>query len=275
MRRTFTYLLPMLLLSIWVAPPGLAQGEWRTQVQVTVGSGVGTQFAFDGGLNDPSSTQTITFAFDRATATASSALNSNGFVPTLRARAISDPEHAQAVAWGVQSYVNTSGSALDTALVLQLDASITGSNDVQARVYLFEIANFEFSQDPGTMLFESSSQLWPGFESFANNLGPTGFDVVINNTAGPVSETRQFDFTVPPGVGFYVWARLVATADVTGEVDAFGTLTVSMTETAGLETGSAPPAPVPALGPVAVTALIILLTILGVGARYRGVDRST
>jgi len=265
----------MLLLGILVAPPGLAQGEWRTQVQVTVGSGVGTQFAFDGGLNDPSSTQTISAAFDAATSTASSALNSNGFIPTLRARATSVSMHAQAVAWGVQSYVNASGSPLDTTLVLQFDASITGNNDVQARVYLFEIDNFEYSQDPGTILFESTSQLWPGFETFANNLGPTGFDVVINNTAGPVSETRQFDFTVPPGVGFYIWARLVATADVPGEVDAFSTLTASLTETAGLVTGSAPPAPVPALGPAAVITLIILLAILGVGARYRSANRST
>jgi hypothetical protein len=265
----------MLFLGILAAPPGLAQGEWRTEVQVTVGSGVGTQFAFDGGLNVPSSTQTLSAAFDAATATASSALNANGLIPTLRARAISVSMDAQAVAWGVQSYVNTSGSALDTSLVLQLDANITGNNDVEARVYLFEIDNFEFFQDNGTMLFESSSQLWPGFETFANNLGPTGFDVVIKNTPGAVSETRQFDFTVPPGVGFYVWARLVTTADVAGEVDAFSTLTASLTETAGLVTGSAPPAPVPALGPAAVIALIVLLAILGAGTRYRSVDRST
>ena len=270
MRRTITYLLPMLLLGILVAPPGLAQGEWRTEVQVSVRCTTDCEFGFDGGLNDPSSSQTITPSVGIATATASAALNSNGLIPTLRARATSVSERAQAVAWSVQSYVNTSATPLDTALVLQLDASMTGLNHVWANVYLLEIDNFEYSQGPGTLLFETTSQLWPGFDAFRNS-GPTGFEVFINHMPGPVSETRQFNFTVPPGVGFYVWARLVATADVPGDVDAFSTLTASLTETAGLVTGSAPPAPVPALGPAAVIALIVLLAILGAGARHRSV----
>jgi hypothetical protein len=102
---------------------------------------------------------------------------------------------------------------------------------VSARIYLFEDADFEYSRDPGTILFESTSVLWPGFAPFANNPGPLGFDVLISNTEGPVNEMRQFDFSVGIGESFYVWAMLLATADQTGEVDAFSTLTASFTNT--------------------------------------------
>jgi hypothetical protein len=119
----------------------------------------------------------------------------------------------------------------------------TGGNDIEARMYLFQDENFQYRSDPGTILFESSSQLFPGFESFANNAGPTGFDVLLGNVTGPVDETRQFDFTVDPGDSFYVWARLLATADNPGEVDAFSTLTASFTNTQGLQPAAVVPEP--------------------------------
>jgi hypothetical protein len=85
-----------------------------------------------------------------------------------------------------------------------------------------------------------------------------------------VQVTRQFDFTVPAGDSFYVWAVLIATADTQGEVDAFSTLTASLTNTAGLETGgAAPPAEVPALGRAGIFGLISLLTMLGATAGRR------
>lgn len=178
----------ILLTALWssLAVPAMAQTEWRTQVQVSTGSGPGgnLEFAFDGGLNEPSSTTSLSNPLG-AFGEASSALNASGFIPTLRARAVSGSDRAQAVAWGVQLYTNTTGSPIDTALVLQLEGDIVGSNDLEARIYLFQDENFSFSTNPGTMLFESSSQLWPGFEPFANNLGPTGFDIDINNTPAP------------------------------------------------------------------------------------------
>ncbi len=213
--------------------------EWRTQVQVSTGSGGSLQFGFDGGLNDPSSSQTLA-AGSSALAEASAELNAGGYIPTLRTRATANPTHAQAVAWGVQGYVNTSGSPLSTSLMLDLSATITGTNDLDARVYLFEEDNFEFAFDSGTILFETSSQLWPGFEPYANNLGPDGFDIDIKNFTGAVDEHRSFDFTVQPGDGFYVWARLVATADNPGVSDAFTTLTASLSNTAGLTPASVP-----------------------------------
>lgn len=227
--------------------------EWRTQVQVSVGSGTGTQFAFDGGLNVASSSQTLSSGSNNALAEASSDLSVTGFVPTLRARATAAPTSAQAVAWGVQGYTNVGADPLSTTLFLNLTADITGSNDVKARLYLFEEANFDFSTDPGTILFESSSQLWPGFDSFANNAGPTGFDVLFNNHTGPVNEQRSFDFTVQPGDSFYVWSRLVATADNTGVADAFGTLTASFSNIQGLEPAAVVPEP---------SAFILLATAL-------------
>jgi hypothetical protein len=223
-----------------LSTPASALSEWRSQVQVSVGSGVGTQFAFDGGLNAPSASQTLSNG--SGTGTASSSLSPDGYIPTLRVRATDAGTRAQAVAWGVQGYTNTSGEVLFTSLIMNLTANITGSNDLSASVYLFEDENFEFAILPGTILFESSSQLWPGFETFANNLGPTGFDIQIKDTAGPVDEVRQFDFSVDPGDSFYVWTWMLGTADVTGEVDAFNTLTASFTNTAGL-TPAAVPAP--------------------------------
>lgn len=207
--------------------------EWRTQVQVSVGgNGLPLDFAFDGGLNEASAFTTLVKS--GAAPQASAALDAGGYIPTLRIKADASPTRSQAVAWGVQGYTNTTGSPLSTSLLLNLSADISGLNDLEARVYLFEDEDFEFSGDPGTILFESSSQLWPGFESFANNAGPDGFDVLIGNHTGPVNETRQFDFTVPAGDSFYVWARLLGTADNVGVVDAFSTLTASLTNTEGL-----------------------------------------
>jgi len=247
-----------------VALPALAQSEWRTQVQVSTGSGVGgnLEFAFDGGLNVPSSATSLSNAFG-AFAEATSALNAGGYVPTLGVHAISGSDRAQAVSWGVQLYTNTTGSPIDTGLVLQLDGTITGPNDLDAHVYLFQDENFEFAFDNGTILFETTSQLWPGFEPYANNLGPDGFDISVHNTAGPVSETRQFDFTVPAGDSFYVWALVVGTADTSGEVDASSTLTASLTNTTGIAVGSAEPA-VPGLGPTAAVALGVLMAAVTV-----------
>jgi len=221
---------------------------WRTQVQVSVGQSPGLQFAFDGGLNEPSSF--VTLVTSGAAPQASSSLDGAGFIPTLRVKADASPTRSQAVAWGVQGYTNTSGQPLDTGLVLNLSANISGSNDLSARIYLFEDENFQFSFDSGTILFESTSQLWPGFESFANNPGPGGFDVLIGNHNGSVTETRQFDFTVPAGDSFYVWAQLIGTADNIGIVDAYGTLTASLTNTNGI---------VPAAVPEPGTALLLLM----------------
>jgi hypothetical protein len=232
--------------------------EWRTQTQVSVGgNGPPLQFAFDGGLNEASSFATLVTS--GATPQASAALNANGFVPTLRVKADASPTRSQAVAWGVQGYTNTSGGPLNTGLILNLSATISGSNDLEGRIYLFEDENFEFSIDPGTILFESSSQLWPGFESFANNLGPEGFDVSFKNYDGTVNEMRQFDFVVPAGDSFYVWARLVGTADNVGVVNAFSTLTASFTNTNGLvPTASAVPEPASMLLMLAATQVFFL-----------------
>lgn len=234
------FLVPSLLLML--STPASALSEWRTQVQVSVGSGTGTQFAFDGGLNAPSASQSLSSLTGSGVGEATASLSPDGYIPTLRVRATNTGTRAQAVAWGVQGYTNTTGAPLSTSLIMHLTATITGSNDLTASVYLFQDESFEFAILPGTILFESSSQLWPGFDDFANNLGPTGFDVQVNNTAGPVDETRQFDFTVDPGDSFYVWTWMVGTADVAGQVDAFHTLTASFTNTAGL-TPAAVPAP--------------------------------
>ena len=232
--------------------------EWRTQVQVSVGQFPNLQFAFDGGLNESSSFTTL--ATSGAAPQASSSLDAGGYIPTLRVKADASPTQSQAVAWGVQGYTNSSGEPLDTGLVLNLSANISGSNDLSARVYLFEDDNFEFSFDSGTILFESSSQLWPGFESFANNPGPGGFDVLIGNHNGAVSETRQFDFTVPAGESFYVWAQLLGTADNTGVVDAFSTLTASLTNTNGI---------IPAAVPEPCTTVLLLIGATGAYLRRR------
>jgi len=220
--------------------PAQALTEWRAQVQVTVGSGTSTQFAFDGGFNQLSAFQTLSTSSGSGMSQASASLDEGGYVPTLRVLAVDEGTRAQAVAWGVQGYTNVSGAVLSTSLVLHLTADIVGINDLEARVYLFQDEDFEFSIDSGTILFESTSQLWPGFESYANNAGPDGFDVLLGNAPGPVDETRSFDFTVDPDDSFYVWARLVGTADQLGQVDAFGTLTASLTNTEGLSPSSVP-----------------------------------
>ncbi len=238
-------LFPLLAFLLPVLPGHAALTAWRTEVQASAGSGVGTQFAFGGGLNEPSSSVLLNYL--SAESQSASALADRGFLPTLQARATNEGTRAQAVAWAVQGFTHTGTVPLDTSLVLNLTADVTGANDLNANLYLFQEEGFQFYQDPGTMLFESSSQLWPGFEPFTNNLGPEGFDISVRDFTGAVSEVRSFDFTVQPGESFYVWARLVATADNLGEADAYSTLTASFTNTDGLSPAAIPEPGAPVL----------------------------
>lgn len=232
---------------------------WRSQVQVSVGgNGLPLQFAFDGGPRKSSAFTTLPTS--GASPQASSALSANGYIPTLRIKADASPTRSQAVSWGVQGYTNMSGSPLDTSLILNLTADVTGSNYLEARVYLFQDEDFDDANDSGTILFESSSQLWPGFEPYANNADPNGFDVLLGNYTGAVSETRQFDFTVPAGDSFYVWARLLGTANNPGVVDAYSTLTASLTNTEGL---------IPAIVPEPGTLILLLAGVAGAGLSRR------
>jgi len=245
---------------LWVGCVPLAANaaltEHRAQVQLSSGSGTGTQFALGGGLNATSALQTISAGSSSGIASAS--LGSDGFVPTLRVRATNAGQRIQSIAWGVQGYTNTAATPLETALIVNLSADISGANDLEARVYMFETEDFEFRSDSGTILFESSSQLFPGFEDRANNLGPEGFDIQFKNAAGAVEETRTFDFTLAPGDSFYIWARFVATADNAGEVDAFSTLTASFSNTTGLAPAAIDPVPIPATLPLLGGALLCL-----------------
>ena len=255
-----TAFLSLIAILFATATGSAAVTQWRTEVQVTVRPpGGNIQFAFDGGLNDPSSSQTLSNS--GALSEASAQLSSAGYIPTLRTRVTQTSGRGQAVAWGVQGYTNTLATPLSTSLIMNLSGTITGGNDndLQASIYLFETENFEYYGDTGTMLFESSSQLWPEFEPFTNNSGPTGFDVFASG-AGDVDEQRTFDFTVAPGDSFYVWARLVATAETPGVVDAFSTLTASFSETTGLE---------PAIVPEPSQAILLALGALGFCLRRR------
>jgi hypothetical protein len=220
-----------------------------TEAYLSTGTGLGTDFASAGGAGETSTTLTLPRG-DSALAEASSSLNSNGYIPTLRTRATASPTRANAVAVGVQGYRNNSGAIINTTLSLDLSATITGGNDIGASVYLFKTAGFEYYADSGTILFESSSELWDGVEPFANNLGPEGFDIDIKNFSGTVDEQRTFDFSIAPGESFYVWARLETEADNPGVADAYSTLTATLSNTEGLA---------PALVPEPDVALLFLI----------------
>lgn len=247
-----------------------ALSNYHSEVQVSNGGdGIPLVFAFDGGVGVTSAEARLSTSSLSATSMASSQLSASGYVPTLRAFADNSGTRAQAVAWGVQGYTNDSGAELTTTLFLNLSADISGSNDVRASIYLFEEENFEFYKDSGTILFESSSQLWPGFESFANNLGPTGFDVSFKDYDGLVAEQRSFDFTVAPGDSFYVWSQLTTTANSVGTADAYSTLTASFSNTEGL-TPAAVNIPEPGIGGLILAGLASLVASC---SRSRGASR--
>jgi hypothetical protein len=226
------------LVAVFIVSLSIAEAiptEWRTEVQGSVRTGGSTQIRQAGGLNESPTSLTFSLPGGSAVASASSALASEGFVPTLRAVATNNGSSAQAVAWGVQGFTNISSAPVATELVLDLTATLSGGNDLQAHIYLFEEENFEFYGDSGTMLFESNSVLWPGFEPFTNNSGPEGFDISFKFFDGVVDEQRRFPFTVDPGDSFYVWANLIATADRSGQSNAGSTLTASFTNVVGLQ----------------------------------------
>jgi hypothetical protein len=234
--------------------------EWRTQVQVSTGTpGTGLEIErVDGGLNDPASALILTDS--GVVSEASSQFDFGGLVPTLRTRVTNTGTRGQAVAWGVQGYTNTGSTALSTTLVMDLSATLTGPNDLEAALLLLETTPYAFSLDPGTMIFETGS-LWPGFGELAKGLDPEDFRVDLNDFSGVVDRVRQFDFTVQPGESFYVYAYLEATAEREGVVDAFSTLTASFTDTTGLV-----PAAVPEPGSVL---LAVLGGMLFLGRRRR------
>lgn len=243
------------------ASPSFALSEWRAQVQGSVGTGTGTQFNFDGGLNDPFASQTLSSLTGSGVSKSTASLSATGYIPTLQARANNNGTHAQAVAWGVQGYTNNTGATLSTSLVLNFTANVSGSNDVEARIYMFKDENFEFASDPGTILFETSSELWDDPTPFpANDLGPTGFDIQKKNFSGMVDETRTYAFNLMDGDSFYIWARLVATADNNGVADAFSTLTASFTDETGLA---------PAAVPEPSVAWLLAAGLLAAGRRAR------
>ena len=177
-------LLSIVFLSSLATSASAGLMQYRTEVQASYGSGTSTLIVDAGGLLETSSSISLASPFGNAFSEASSSLSSNGYIPTLRARAVAGPTRAQAVAWGVQGFTNTSSNPLATTLLMNLTAEVTGGNDVEASVYLFQDEGFEFYRDNGTMLFESTSILWPGFEPFSNNLGPDGFDVQKKGIVG-------------------------------------------------------------------------------------------
>lgn len=206
---------------------------YRTEVQVSAGSFPNLQFAFDGDLNATSASQSL--AISGALSEASSELNAAGYVPTLRTRATNSGAHSQAVAWGVQGFTNTTGSALTTSLFMDFSATVTGDNDVRAQILLFQDDNFEYYQDPGTILFESSSVLWDGFDEIRDT-----FSISSLGQPADVDEHRSFELTVAPGDSFYVWARLLSNADDTGVADAYSTLTASLSAPTGFTPAAVP-----------------------------------
>ena len=232
--------------------PAEALTEYRVQVQTSIGSGTGVEIVqAAGALNETEVSLFQTNLGGSATSEAFSSLSTTGYVPTLRVRPTNAGTRAQAVAWGVQGYTNTSGADFSTTLSMNLTADVTGGNDLEARIYLFVEEDFEFSFDPGTMLFECSCSLFPGFDF-------RDFELLYGNLTGAVDETRSFDLTLAPGESFYVWARLLGTADAPGQVDAWSTLTASFSDTSGL-TPAATAVPEPALAALLASGLLLAL----------------
>lgn len=242
-----------ILVLAW-AGPAAALTEYRVQVQTSVGSGTGVDIEQQvGGLNDTQVSNVQTNLSGTAVAEAFSSLSTTGYVPTLRVRSTNTGTRAQAVAWGVQGYTNETGAPFSSTLILDLTASITGPNDLDARIFMFQEESFSFSFDPGTMLFECDCTLWPGFDY-------TDFQLLYGTANPSIDETRTFDFTLQPGESFYIWAQLLATSNSAGVVDAFSTLTASFSDTSGLTPAATA---VPEAGRLGLVALALVAAALG------------
>ena len=202
-----------------------------------------TNFNFgpdDGGqgiASDPSSVSEF-----RGSADAEASLTGGLSVPVLRAGGNANPslKGAFGSAFGSQGYTYNGPSTtltLDATLTASLvDPGSTSFGRVSATVVVFEVSNYEFFSDLGTLIFEVGATPVQQIDDLGDAL--MKFDLF---DTGSIDETQSVSFEASDGDQFYIWALLDANAvssSTAGVADAFNTLGMSFEDSTGLTPAS-------------------------------------
>lgn len=227
--------------SFLLATPALAMPltEWGTTAQASTADCISSCTNVDfgppsGGPMQSSAATSLTDTKGSAAAAAALDPGSGIATPLLRAEAFSKSSLGSAfgTAFGVEGYTNTSGSVQSYTLNILLEAFVgdlgAGDGKVTADVIAWRTANFFFSSDRATLLFEASATIVDEAQ------------LLVDLSEIP-SANGSVSFTLDPGESVYVWARLKADArrDMSF-ADAFSTLTTSFTDPTGLAAASLP-----------------------------------
>ncbi len=178
----------------------------------------------------------------RGIADAEASLTGGLSVPVLRAIGNANPSQKGAFgsAFGSQGYTYNGPSTtliLDATLTASLvDPGSTSFGAVRATVAVFEVSNYEFFSDLGTLIFELGATPVQQIDGLGDAL--MKFDLF---DTGSIEETQSVSFEASDGDQFYIWALLDANAvssSTAGVADAFNTLGMSFEDSTGLTPAS-------------------------------------
>ena len=220
----------------------LAQGgpKWGARTSASLsdvnfsGGENNSSFDFDGGPGTPITLSNVNGL--RGTAESLAGLNfTSNQPPILRGRSVLSGAHTP-LPNVVGAHAITSSFASDifqytgaTPGTLQLAFSLDGlvsdlpgniETYVLAQVAVFNLANYQFSSDFGTLVSEF------GAVPKASDL--TTLQILDDTGGGMASRTATLSFSVVPGETFYVWERLDTSARLDSRfADAFNTMTAA------------------------------------------------
>jgi hypothetical protein len=243
--------------------------EWGAEATTSVADcpNFCTNFNFgphDGGQGNASDSSSVSEF--RGSADAEASLTGGLSVPVLRAKGNANPslKGAFGSAFGSQGYTYNGPSTtltLDATLTASLvDPGSTSFGRVSATVVVFEVSNYEFFSDLGTLISEAGATPIQQIDDLGDAL--MEFDLF---ETGSIDETQSVSFEATDGDQFYIWALLDANAvssSTEGIADAFNTLGMTFEDPTGLTHASV-------TIPEPTTLTLTALTLLGLNYRRR------
>jgi hypothetical protein len=210
---------------------GAVLTEWGAEARTSTRSGTNVQFGpVDGGPLAKSAASSISNFVGDGRAEATLPDGPSISIPELKAEAISSGERVQSLATGIEGYTYTGAAPKSFSLSSTLTASVLDPNNdrtgVEAQIYLFGEDDFFFTFSLATLVFESGA------------LVIDSVDLSIEQTESNAVRMGTLDFTLDPGESVYLWTQLSALGLDGGSADAFGTLTSTFEDSAGLVAAS-------------------------------------